>query len=395
MTAQFLNFDANATYGVIPEVQEAAARLGRDVLNPNSVHQGGQRARALVEEAREAIGALLKLPKPVKIIFTSGATEANNMALMSPYWDTLSARREKISFASLAVEHPSVLEVGRRLTALGLSHEILDTHRGSLEEEMSRKIGAGTLLLSAMLANNETGEIFPIAEISKRARILNPKILVHTDAVQALGKVDLSWEKLGVDALSISSHKIGGLPGAGALVVDPRFGINSLLLGGPQEMHLRAGTENVTGIHAFGIAARVLIREQDARLAKMLRQRSFMKEILKRVPGISIITGDRPVLPNTLSLFIRGIRADDLVVAMDLEGIAISSGAACASGKPEPSHVLLAMGLSPEDARSTIRISLTGDLSNEAVERATSVLIRCISQIRKGGARNEEFAALS
>jgi cysteine desulfurase len=380
--------DANASYGLLPQVAEELQRRGLDWANPNSIHQPGQRARAAIEEARDELRALLGIRCCARIVFTSGATEANNTALMLPFWDYLQrqdvARHVRPAAYISSLEHPSVLEPAKRLERLGV-----EVYLRPPEELVDLAVpietaAAEVRLYACMLANNENGEIFPVSEFAAQAQKLQPQAYFLCDAVQALGKISISFDQLGVDFLTLSGHKLGALAGVGALVIGERAQQQALLLGGPQESRWRAGTENVLGIISFGIAARIARLELEARCQRMLSQRDWLLACLQReLPQLivnfsSARISDQGCLPNTLSLRVPGIKADDLVAALDLEGVSISSGAACASGKPLPSHVLLARGFSAEAARETIRVSLRAEYNSGELEYAAQALVRCV-----------------
>ena len=225
--------------------------------------------------------------------------------------------------------------------------------------------------------------INPISEIARAVRLVAPKTLIHTDAAQLLGKGVVSMRDLGVDLLTVSAHKIGALSGAGALVIREGVTIAPLLLGGSQESKVRGGTENVLGISVFGAVAEMIASELPTRIEAMAVVRdSFEEGLVRELPDVQINGREPPRLPNTSSVYIPGVRADDLIVAMDLERILVSSGAACTSGKPEPSHVLLAMGQDEERSRSTIRVSFRADLQREMVPRVVSALTSAVARMR-------------
>jgi cysteine desulfurase len=235
-----------------------------------------------------------------------------------------------------------------------------------------------------MAANNETGVINSIAAIAEKVRAIAPQAIVHTDAAQLLGKGVVSMREMGVDIVTVSAHKIGALPGTGALCIREGVHIEPLLLGGPQESKLRGGTENVLGIAMFGAVADMIAAELSVRCELMRLTRDAFEERLTRELSDIVINGARVSrLPNTSSVFIPGVRADDLIVAMDLERIMISSGAACTSGKPEPSHVLKAMGQEEERTRSTVRVSFRADLSHDAALRVVSTLTNAVARMRQ------------
>jgi cysteine desulfurase len=383
MLKKGLNLDANASYGTLPGVLDEAIRLTEDTLNPSSIHAGGQRAKALIEEARDTIAQALSIKGRAHIIFTSGASEANNLALMLPFWQKVSAPEESDALVTTELEHPSVLEVARRLQSWGVPvHFARPNPKAALAAaRVTSLVDSKTALVSMMYANNESGEVLCVSEVAREAKSKNPRVLIHTDAVQAFGKVPLSWADLGVDMLSLSAHKIGGLPGVGALVVDKAVPCQPLLLGGPQEKRWRAGTENVLGIVSFGLATKVMLNELAHRRSRMLSAKDCIGSILRaKIPTTQIHLEGAATLPNTLSVRFPGVRADDLVVALDLKGILVSSGAACASGKPDPSHVLLAMGYSAQEARETVRISVRGDLEEAAAKDAAFAIVETVQR---------------
>jgi cysteine desulfurase len=241
-----LNLDANASYGGSSFVVNELLALGINFHNPSSVHSAGQKARALIEEARERVARLLNVGKDSRVVFTSGATESNNTILRSLAKDNLLVS---------SIEHPSVLECARDLKRKGVKIHELKYARGITQESLLKAITTETKLVSVMWVNNETGEILPIPAIVSALRLFNSRIYVHSDAVQAVGRLEIDFERSGLDALTISGHKIGALPGVGALVINKRIALDPLLFGGSQELHHRAGTENVIGIVSMGLAA--------------------------------------------------------------------------------------------------------------------------------------------
>jgi cysteine desulfurase len=380
--AQPINLDANASYGCLPEVIEGV-REALGALNPSSIHAGGQRARALIERARDSVAALLGLRRKERIIFTSGATEANATALFSPFATAKAGERGPPLWLTSALEHHSVLEPFARLSRMGFPGEILSAPAGFLTpESVAAWLSPETRIISFMYANNETGHLSPISDVARTIKRHSPECLIHVDAVQLLGKSDTRLFDDPIDSASFSAHKIGGLSGVGALVIRDGMPFEPLLMGGAQEVRHRAGTENVPGIVAFGLAAEIVQRGLSARIQKLRADRRFVEAELRR--EIEHLVFNHPLeggLPNTVNVTFPGLRADDLVVALDLAGVLVSSGAACASGKPEPSHVLKALGLTDEAARATIRISLRADHTEEELSRA----VKAISQAVKAG----------
>jgi cysteine desulfurase len=352
-----LDLDANATYTPSQSFQEVVSSAWKKLGNPSSIHRGGQRARAAVEEAREQVRALVGAGSKDQVIFTSGATEANNMVVAS-------AAKAGAHLLSSTIEHPCVLEPLRKAAQSGSSVSLAPASAGGevAAQSIAVLLRGATSLVSVMAANNETGVVNDVCEIGACVRRGAPKALIHTDAAQIVGKMPLRFAELPVDLLTISGHKLGALSGVGALIMRPGVTIAPLLLGGPQESKLRGGTENVLGIISLGIAASDILSQGAVRGTTMEQVRdAFEQELLTQLPECEINGRSLRRLPNTASVFIPGVRADDLLVALDLEGIYVSSGAACSSGKPEPSHVLLAMGQSEERVRSTIRVSFRAD----------------------------------
>lgn len=374
-----INLDANASYGVLPEVIEGIHEALR-TLNPSSIHGGGQRARAMVELARDRLAGLLGLSKSERIIFTSGATEANTSAILAPFLSGQAKGSDSSPcWVTSAVEHHSVLEPCRRLGRLGYPGVVIPAPTGFVgPEQIEEAVTTATRLVTVMYGNNETGHRTPLAEVVAAAR-LKSDCSIHIDAVQHLGK---STERLfdePIDSASFSAHKIGGLTGVGALVVRSDSQLEPLLVGGAQELRYRAGTENVAGIVAFGIAADVVRKDLHGRIERMWAARRFIEDAIRH--RISDHRFNHPLgegLPNTLSVTFGGLRADDLIVALDLAGVLVSAGAACASGKPESSHVLKEIGLSDADAQATVRISVRADHTPTELERAVEALTRAV-----------------
>ncbi len=389
--------DANASYGQLAGLEKEVFARYNGACNPSSIHQGGQKARALIEEAREQVALLLGLgngarsysEKGYRVVFTSGATEANNTFLLSSRRE--SARRKKaFEVITTSVEHPSILEplvllqndgaALRFLTpraACGAKEHLLDA------SDVTAALTENTDVVSLMWANNETGHIYPVEHIAAAVKQHSKNTLVHVDAAQALGKVELQIADSCIDALSISGHKIGAFPGVGALVLRDDTAFVPLLLGGPQETRYRAGTENVPGIISFGLAAlHWLTRGVEIRRVMRVNKIFVEEFITTHIPGARFYSeAGEGGLANTISVRIPGVRSDDLVVALDLQGVAISSGSACASGKQDPSHVIMALGAEEIAARETIRMSLRGDESKESLAGACDRLVQCVRQI--------------
>ncbi len=373
-----IDCDANATYAPDEKIRGVISACLTSLGNPSSLHRGGQRARAALEESRAAIRRMVGAGEKDTIVFTSGATEANNAVIWA-------ASKMAGQLVSASTEHPCIVHPLKRLAAEGRDVTFISPDAGGRvsAEQVASVINHDLALVSVMAANNETGVINPISDIVEVVRQIAPTALVHTDAAQLLGKGALSMRDLGVDLLTISAHKIGGLSGTGALVIRDGVTIAPLLLGGSQESKLRGGTENVLGISVFGAVADIVSAELPHRIEAMASVRdAFEALLLREIPDVQINGKEHPRLPNTSSIYIPYVRADDLIVAMDLERILISSGAACTSGKPEPSHVLLAMGQSEERSRSTIRVSFRSDLALETVPRLVGALTNAVNRMR-------------
>jgi cysteine desulfurase len=344
--------DYNATAPIRDEVREAVAEALALPGNPSSVHAEGRAARSAVETAREKVAALVGA-RPEDVIFTSGATEANALAL---------APRDGESWRCYvsAVEHPSALCGGRfapgSVTRFPVTADGVADLESLAEQLRESKVAGEKPFVSLMVANNETGAIQPVAEA---ARIVHDAGgLLHTDAVQAAGRIELDIAALGADLLSLSAHKIGGPKGVGALVLGTGATVEPLMRGGSQERRRRAGTENVAAIVGFGVAAELAAAD----LAKAGETASLRDELergaLALAPGAVVLSANVARLPNTSGLAVPGVKAETLVIGLDLAGVAISSGSACSSGKVEASHVLGAMGVADELRQGAIRISL-------------------------------------
>ena len=376
--------DNNATTPVAPEVAEAMRPyVTEDFGNASSVHWFGQRAREAVEKAREQVARLINAP-PAEIVFTSGGTESDNAAVFGAVEGvrrrTLSGPKHVIT---TSIEHPAVLYSARALERRGIHVTFVPvTSAGVVDPaEIESSIRPETILITVMLANNEIGTLQPVEEIGLLAR--ERHIAFHTDAVQAVGKVPVDVEKLGVDLLALSAHKLYGPKGVGALYVRKGTRLEPFMHGGHHERDRRPGTENVTGIVGLGAAAELaerLLAEDAARLTA-LRDR-LETGILARVENVRVNSHAAHRQPNTLNLTFDGIKGESLVMALDLEGVACSTGSACASGSIEPSHVLTALGLSCDQARSSIRLSL-GRYNTEAdVDVALEVISRVVARLR-------------
>lgn len=320
--------------------------------NPSSVHRYGRRARAAIDTAREQVAALVNA-HPSQVVFTSGGTEANNLAIQG-----VAGRLRPGRLLVSAIEHPSVAEAADSLIDQGWTIERLPVDdQGRLRQDILKEaLLAGPSLVSVMTANNESGAVQDIAAIASRAR--DSGALLHTDAVQAAGKIGLDFSASGAHLMSLSAHKIGGPKGAGALIVDKAVDIKPLLHGGGQEKGRRSGTENVAAIVGFGAAAAMVHERLAAYGLRLMRLRQLLESGLRQFQEVEVFAVGAQRLPNTVCLGVRGMEGETLVLQLDRAGFAVSSGSACASGGNEPSPVLLAMGIDRELARGSLRVSL-------------------------------------
>ena len=362
--------DHNAGAPLRAEVRATMLAVLDAPANPSSAHREGARARAALETARAEVAALVGA-RPAEIVFTSGATEANNLAL----------RGSTGGIVTTAIEHASVLETARSL-ARPLAVVPVDSEGRVAADMVAAAAGSGTGIASVGLANGEVGSVAPIADV---AALLRPRgILVHTDAAQAAAWMAIDVGALGVDLLSLSAHKLGGPAGVGALWVRPGVRLAPQLTGGSQERGRRAGTENVAGIVGFGVVARLARAERDDAARRAAGTVDHLWDgIRTRIPGAvrhGPPAGER--LPNTLNVRFAGCAGESLLVLLDLAGIAVSLGSACAAGSAEPSHVLLAMGLDAEAARSAIRISIGPATTVGDIDRILEVLPLLVAQVR-------------
>jgi cysteine desulfurase len=356
--------DWNATAPLHPEARGAMAAASDLAGNPSSVHAEGRKARRLVEDARAVIAGAIGAP-PRNVVFVSGGTEANALALAPGLkrGSGLPANRLLVS----AIEHASVLSGGR--FAAGAVGRIGVTRTGLVDLEFLRAALADgpPALVSIMLANNETGALQPVAEAADLVHSAGG--LLHVDAIQAFGKIPFDINVLRADLVTLSGHKIGGPKGTGALVLaEGLTGFEPLLRGGGQELGRRAGTENVAGIVGFGAAAAATIGAPAEDTVRLESLRSRLESGLRQTPEVIVFSGDVPRLPNTTLFTVPGLKAETAVIGFDLEGIAVSSGSACSSGKVQPSHVLEAMGFGPEIAQGAVRLSLGWSTSADDID---------------------------
>jgi cysteine desulfurase len=370
--------DNNATTPLLPEVFQAMRPyFGEHFGNASSIHHHGQQTRAAVEDARESVAALLGC-RALEIVFTSGGTEADNLAIAG-----LVAAGDHVITSS--IEHHAVLLACKHLEDIGVDVTVLPVDgRGLVDPvDVRRALRPNTKLISVMMANNETGVLQPVEEIGKIAA--EAGACFHTDAVQAAGKVAIDVKQIGCHALSISGHKLHAPQGVGALYVRKGTRLRPLFYGGRHERSRRAGTENVPGIVGLGKAAKLakeaLDRGEDKMMAGM-RDRLQMR-VLAQV-GEAAVNGDGAArVPNTTNIHFDHIDGEAMVIALDLKGVAVSTGAACSSGAIEPSHVLIAMGLRPDQARASIRFSLGKQTVAEDIDYALVLVSETVARLRE------------
>ena len=370
--------DNNATTPVLPEVLEAMRPYFAEHFgNASSIHHHGQETRAAVERARESVAALLGC-RASEIVFTSGGTEGDNLAISG-----LTQAGDHV--ISSTIEHHAVLNSCKHLEAMGCEVTYVPVDgRGLVDpEDVRRALRPNTKLITIMMANNETGVLQPVEEIGKIAT--EADVYFHTDAVQAAGKVAIDVQRLGCDLLSISGHKLHAPQGVGAIYVRKGTILQPMFYGGSHERSRRAGTENVPGIIGLGEAAE-LAREALERgdLKRMSAMRDQIeKKIISEVEATGVNGEGAPRVPNTTNIHFDYIEGEALVIALDLKGLAVSTGAACSSGAIEPSHVLTAMGLPPEIARASLRFSLGKQNTPEDVEFALSIVPQTVARLRE------------
>ena len=370
--------DNNATTPVLPEVIEAMQPYFAEHFgNASSIHHHGQETRAAVERARESVAKLVGC-RASEIVFTSGGTEADNLAIFG-------LARAGDHIISSTIEHHAVLNSCKRLEAQGceVSYVPVDS-RGLVDpDDVRRALRPNTKLITIMMANNETGVLQPVEEIGRVAA--EADVYFHTDAVQAAGKVEVDVKRLGCDLLSISGHKMHAPQGVGALYVRKGTRLEPMLYGGSHERSRRAGTENVPGIVGLGAAAE-MAQQTLARgdLARMAEQRDRIERVILGEVEASGVNGTgAPRVPNTTNIYFDYIEGEALVIALDLKGLAVSTGAACSSGAIEPSHVLTAMGLPQERARASLRFSLGKQNTAEDMEFALSLIPATVARLRE------------
>jgi len=382
--------DFNATTPVEPEVLDAMLPyFSGEFANAASIHTPGQKARAAVETAREKVAALIGA-RPQEIVFTSGGTESDNHAIFGIVSSSFTSFASSTSLTSpphvitTAIEHEAVLNACQALEKQGVRVTYLPVDReGQLDlDQLRRAIRPETVLISVMHANNELGAVQPLAAIGRIAA--EADVYLHTDAVQSAGKIPIDVNALGVDLLSISGHKLYAPKGIGALYVRGGTRVRQLLYGGHHQRGFRPGTENVAGIVGLGKAAEMarMSLADDARRISALRDR-LQQGLLELVPYSRVNGGRAARTPNTTNLVFPGIEGEALLIALDLKGLACSTGAACSSGAVEPSHVLTAIGLPAEEARASLRFSLGRHTTSADIDFALNVVPAAVAQLRE------------
>jgi cysteine desulfurase len=384
MTAR-IYLDHNATTPPAPEVVEATTRAMREQFgNASSIHAFGQRAKTAIDEARTEVARLIGA-EPGDVVFTSGGTEADNIALRGVVGAAQTARRRLVV---TAIEHEAVVNTATALARAGCPVTTLPVTATGVVEATAFDATAGedVALVSVMLANNETGVIQPVADVARLARARGA--LCHTDAVQAVGKVPVDVAVLGVDLLSLAAHKFGGPKGVGALWIRRGVSLSAVITGGRQERNRRAGTENVPAIVGFGVAAALARRRLAADGARMESLRNRLESGILAAVSRAVVNGAGVArVPNTTNIAFEGVEAESMLIGLDLEGIAVSTGSACSSGSLDPSHVLKAMGLSHGRVQSSIRFSLGTSTTSEEIDRVLGVVPLVVERLRKVGRR--------
>ena len=374
-------FDYNATSPLAEDVTDAVVRATRDVFgNASSVHHFGQQAKATMDAARSAVATLLNADLS-EIVFTSGGTESDNFAIRGAA-EALEPTGRRHLIAS-AIEHEAVLNTFKALARRGWRTTLLSVDQSGIvsPDRLRDAIGTDTAVVSVMQANNEIGTIQPIAALAAIAH--EHGALMHTDAVQSAGKIPVDVRALGVDLLSMSAHKFNGPKGAGVLWIKRGTRMQPVLTGGKHERNRRAGTENVPAIAGLGVAARLAAGKLSVEAPRVAALRDRLEAgILRAVPGTAVNGAPESRVPNTTNISFERVEAESLLIALDLEGVAVSTGSACSSGTLEPSHVLRAMGLAAHRTQSSLRFSLGMFSTEEEVDRVIEVLPRLVEKLR-------------
>ena len=374
-------FDHNATTPVDPSVIDLMTRvLQQEFGNASSIHHFGQRAKGILDDARTAVADLLKA-EVSEVVFTSGGTESDNFAIRGVA-DALEVTGRRHLIAS-AIEHEAVLNTFKALSRRGWTTTLLPVGTSGIVEPgaLEAAITDQTALVSVMHANNEIGTVQPVAELARIAHAHGA--LFHTDAVQSVGKLPVDARTLGADLLSLSAHKFNGPKGAGALWIKRGTRVAAILTGGKHERNRRAGTENVAAIAGLGAAAALASGKMTAEAARLSALRDRLEnEILAAIPDTAVNGARDARVPNTTNISFGGVEAESLLIALDLEGVAVSTGSACSSGTLEPSHVLRAMGFPVHRTQNSIRLSLGAGNTDEQVDYVVSKLPAIVEKLR-------------
>ena len=377
MNENIIYLDNAATTQPSDAAVEAMIKAGRCFGNPSSLHGLGLEAEKLIEESRRTIADMLGVDSK-NILFTSGGTEANNTAIFG-----VANARQKIGtkIVTSTIEHPSVLEAFRHLESIGFTVEYIEVNSdGIIDLDMLHDfIDKETTLISIMHVNNETGVIQPIEKVREIMLERAPYAHLHSDCVQSFGKIDVKPKKMGADMVTISAHKIHGYKGTGALYVSDMHMIRPMLFGGEQQKEVRPGTENVGGILAFGAAA----KECSTDNSHLITLRNTMKEKLSAIPDIKFNGSDENNSGSVLNISFAGIKSEILLHALEAKKIYVSTGSACSSHKPQPSHVLMAMGLTPKEIGGSVRISFDRLTTVEDVTAAAEIIEKEVASIRR------------
>ena len=373
-----LYFDHSATTPIHPDVQSLINELNHDIYgNPSSIHVAGRKAKHVVETARKQIADAVNCA-PKEIIFTGGGSEANNLVL----WNMI--HRDRKHVITSAIEHPAILAVLRQLEHLGITHTIIPVNKYGWvnPEDIDAAIRDDTGLITIMLANNEVGTVEPLQDIAKIAK--KHDVLFHSDGIQVMGKLPIDVQELGMDMMSFSAHKFYGPKGVGALYIKEGISMKPLIIGGSQEKSLRAGTENVGGIAGLGCAAELVTKSlSDVGPSLTALEKQFKTKFSEQHANVIYNGFGDNHLAGLINITIPGIASDLLLIHLDSEDIAISSGSACSSGTISPSPVLKAMGISDKQNLETIRISAGRDNTNAEVDQLVETMTRSIATIRR------------
>jgi cysteine desulfurase len=374
-------FDYNATTPLSPEVLEQLVPALSEVYgNASSIHQTGQQAKQKLEAARRQVAEFLGCSSK-EVVFTGGGTESNNLSIFGPVRNHTASRKHVIT---TAIEHPSVLKACAQLERDGVEVTYVRVGSSGVVDpaDVRKAIRPDTVLITVMHVNNETGAVQPVREIAEIAN--DADVLIHIDGVQAAGRVPIDVHALDVDLYSISGHKMQAPKGIGALYIRKGVKIEAMLHGGRQENGVRAGTENVPSAIALGCAAEWLSRNQTELMMHVSELRDRLEQgVVGRVANTSVNCSRSMRVPNTTNIRFNGIDGEPLLISLDLRGFSVSSGSACSSGAVEPSHVLTAMGLSKEEARSCLRFSLGRGNTVEEVDRLIEAIVESVAKLRR------------